>query len=245
MNGNGSNSESLNARVKKEWKSPINSLLKHDSTLDENVGKHSENLYPGGDLKDIGGDLKDNGENLSLNGNASIAKSLNKRIRIVYNPRNSLQKHDSTLTVKDNKHNFDSSIKYLKECKQSDTELLLNDGIADVSSSKNELSEERREHIRYSEVQCKKDFTFVERINGRDINLLQGLELHTGVFNAAEQNEIVECIYRLQMIGQQGRLRGIYQASYFLFLFFNPITFPLIYLSTLAYTILFFIISYL
>jgi len=226
MNGNGSNSESLNTRVRKKWKSPINSLLKHDSTLDENVGKHGENLYPGGDLKDIGGAI-----HMSLNGNASIAKSSNKRIRIVYNPRNSLQKHDSTLTVKDNKHNFDSSIKYLKESKQSDTELLLNDGIVDVSPSKNELSEEQKEHIRYSEIQCKKDFTFIERIDGRDINLLQGLELHTGVFNATEQNEIVEYIYRLQQRGQQGRLRGIYKASYFLLLFFNSITFPLIYLS--------------
>lgn len=104
MNGNGSNSESLNTRVRKKGKSPINSSLKHDSTLDENVGKHGENLYPGGDLKDIGGAIH-------MNGNASLAKSLNKRIRIVYNPRNSLQKHDSTLTVKDNKPNFDSSIK--------------------------------------------------------------------------------------------------------------------------------------
>ncbi|GAU39890.1 hypothetical protein TSUD_04820 [Trifolium subterraneum] len=112
------------------------------------------------------------------------------------------------------RHNFgfDSSHKYIKESKEADSELLLNDGIIDVYYHKNELSdseevEERKEFIRYSEVCCKKDFTYIERLNGRDINLLQGLELHTDVFNFTEQNEIVEYIYRLQRIGQEGRLR--------------------------------------
>ncbi|GAU41359.1 hypothetical protein TSUD_390460 [Trifolium subterraneum] len=104
------------------------------------------------------------------------------------------------------RHNFDYSHKYIKE---ADSELLLNDGVIDVYYRKNELSdsEERKEFIRYSEVCCKKDFIYIERLNGRDINLLQGLELHTGVFNVIEQNEIVDYIYRLQRRGQEGRLR--------------------------------------
>ncbi|GAU41360.1 hypothetical protein TSUD_390470 [Trifolium subterraneum] len=97
----------------------------------------------------------------------------------------------------------------MMESEEIDSELLLNDGIIDVYYPKNELydSEKRKEFIRYSEVCCKKDFTYFERLNGRDINLLQGLELHTDVFNFTEQNEIVECIYRLQRMGQEGRLR--------------------------------------
>ncbi|CAJ2649169.1 RNA demethylase ALKBH9B-like [Trifolium pratense] len=84
---------------------------------------------------------------------------------------------------KSRRHNFDSSHKELSDL------------------------EEPKELIRYSEVHCKKDFTYIERINGRAINLLQGLELHTGVFNVMDQNEIVDYIYRLQRLGQEGRLR--------------------------------------
>lgn len=160
-----------------------------------------------------------------------VGESFNGRIEKQWKrPRNFLQKHDSTHTMRDNKHNFDSSYKYLKEFKQSDTELLLNDGIVDVSSLETESSDEQKERIRYNEVQSKTDFYFIERLNGRDINVLQGLELHTGVFNAAEQNKIVEYIYRLQWRGQQGKLRGIYEVSYFLLLCFNSLTIPLIYL---------------
>jgi hypothetical protein len=93
------------------------------------------------------------------------------------------------------------------------------------SPRRNELSDldEQKELIRYSEVHCKNDFTYIERLNGKDINLLEGLELHTGVFNLTEQKEIVDYIYRLQRLGQEGRLRGIFIASHFFLLFFNSI----------------------
>ncbi|KAK7302423.1 hypothetical protein RJT34_13313 [Clitoria ternatea] len=100
-----------------------------------------------------------------------------------------------------------SSPLYLVRCKQSDFELLLNDGISEDSSIENGLSEEQKEYIRYSQVHSRKDFSFIERVNGRDINVLEGLQLHTGVFNAVEQSKIVEHIYRLQWRGKQGKLR--------------------------------------
>ncbi|KAK7412063.1 hypothetical protein VNO78_03509 [Psophocarpus tetragonolobus] len=108
-----------------------------------------------------------------------------------------------------NKRIFYSSPKYLLGCKQSDFELLLNDGICgDFSFEENGLSEEQKELIRYSQVHTKKNFTFVERVNRRYINVLQGLQLHTGVFNTVEQRKIVEWIYRLQWRGQQGKLKN-------------------------------------
>jgi len=146
---------------------------------------------------------------LSVDDNGSISESLNKRIR---------KEWKSSMNANDMKYSVDSSPKYLKERKRSDTELLLCDGIVDVSPPDNELTEERDEIIRYSEVHCKKNFSYVETINGRDTNLLEGLELHSGVFNATEQNEIVDYIYRLQRRGQQGKLRGISKTSYFLFI---------------------------
>lgn len=162
--------------------------------------KRDENLYPAEDLESYGDAI-----DLSIDDNGSILESFNKRIRKEWkSPTNFIHKHDS---MRDNKSNFDSSPKYLKERKRSDIELLLCDGIVDVSPPDNELIEERDERIRYSEVHCNKDFIYIERINGRDTNLLEGLELHSGVFNSTEQNEIVDYIYRLQRRGQQGRLR--------------------------------------
>lgn len=134
---------------------------------------------------------------MPLNGSASNSQSLTGKQWD--NPRNSSQRRDSATSVN----------KCLVGCKQSDFELLLNDGICEDSSFENGLSEEKKEQIRYSLVCCRKDFTFVEKVNGRRINVVQGLELHTEVFNALEQKKIVEWIYRLQWRGKEGKLKGV------------------------------------
>jgi hypothetical protein len=54
----------------------------------------------------------------------------------------------------------------------------------------------------------KDDFICFERVRGRLVNILAGLELHTGVFSAAEQRRIVECVYALQERGKRGELGG-------------------------------------
>ncbi|XVE94057.1 hypothetical protein REPUB_Repub01dG0247500 [Reevesia pubescens] len=87
-------------------------------------------------------------------------------------------------------------------------DLLLNDGLGGTSSMiDNGLSEEQKEHIRFSQVERKKDFVHMEKISGISTNVLKGLELHTKVFNAEEQKKIVECVYDLQRMGQKGQLR--------------------------------------
>lgn len=70
------------------------------------------------------------------------------------------------------------------------------------------LPREQRESIRLSLVKRKKDFKYMEKVNGRWINVLEGLELHTGVFSAVEQRRIVDCIYDFQEKGRKGMLRG-------------------------------------
>ncbi|KAI4298998.1 hypothetical protein L6164_032498 [Bauhinia variegata] len=89
-----------------------------------------------------------------------------------------------------------------------DFDLLLDDGLGQGPSVESGLSEKQIERIRYSQVQRKKDFKHVEMINGREINVLQGLELHTRVFNFEEQQKIIELCYQLQRKGREGRLRG-------------------------------------
>ncbi|GAB2283601.1 hypothetical protein Dimus_018107 [Dionaea muscipula] len=69
-------------------------------------------------------------------------------------------------------------------------------------------SEEQKEWLRFSQVGRKKSFVHNERIHGREVNVLQGLELHTGVFNAEEQRDIVKHVYDLQKMGQKGQLRA-------------------------------------
>ncbi|XP_027338480.1 RNA demethylase ALKBH9B-like isoform X1 [Abrus precatorius] len=153
--------------------------------------KLDETLSPDEGFESSGDDAVD----LHVNGNASNSESLTKRHAKQWDsPRNSSQ-------------SFDFSPKYFEGCKKSDFELLLNDGIGGDYSVVNGLSEEQKERIRYSQVQSKKDFTFRERVNRRYLNVVQGLELHTGVFNPVEQRKIIECIYRFQWRGKQGKLR--------------------------------------
>ncbi|XP_042493205.1 RNA demethylase ALKBH9B-like [Macadamia integrifolia] len=59
-----------------------------------------------------------------------------------------------------------------------------------------------------SRVRRKKDFVHIESINGRPVNIVKGLELHTGVFNMLEQKKIVDYVYNLQRLGQEGQLRA-------------------------------------
>ncbi|KAK7246856.1 hypothetical protein RIF29_41726 [Crotalaria pallida] len=125
--------------------------------------------------------------NMPLNGSASNSDSLSRGLG------KQCDSPDSTFSLKGNR--------------QSHFDLSLNDGISGGSSPENGLTEEEKECIRYSQVHIKKDFTLVENVNGRDINVLQGLELHTGVFNPTEQKKIVEFIYRLQWRGKQGKLK--------------------------------------
>ncbi|KAL0926802.1 hypothetical protein M5K25_003054 [Dendrobium thyrsiflorum] len=71
---------------------------------------------------------------------------------------------------------------------------------------KTELSREQRERIRFSSVGRKKDFVCLERIDGKIVNILEGIELHTGVFSAAEQKKIVNFVYELEMKGRNDEL---------------------------------------
>ncbi|KAL0332730.1 UNVERIFIED_CONTAM: RNA demethylase ALKB, partial [Sesamum calycinum] len=68
------------------------------------------------------------------------------------------------------------------------------------------LSRDQREYIRFSSVQRKKDFICLERVNGKFVNILDGLELHKGVFSAAEQKRIVSYVEQLEEMGRNGQL---------------------------------------
>ncbi|KAJ4962947.1 hypothetical protein NE237_022886 [Protea cynaroides] len=72
---------------------------------------------------------------------------------------------------------------------------------------KQTLSREQREYLRFMNVRRKKDFICMERVKGEIINTLEGLELHAGVFSAAEQKRIVDFIYDLQEKGRKGELK--------------------------------------
>lgn len=81
-------------------------------------------------------------------------------------------------------------------------------GVSKVLPRKPELPREQREYIRFKNVQRKKDFICLERVKGKLVNILDGLELHLGIFSAAEQKRIVEFIYELQEMGRKGQLKG-------------------------------------
>lgn len=79
---------------------------------------------------------------------------------------------------------------------------------AEAGRPKVQLTREQREQRRLKNVARKKDYICLERVHGRLVNILDGLELHAGVFSTAEQRRIVECVYDLQARGQRGELGG-------------------------------------
>lgn len=80
--------------------------------------------------------------------------------------------------------------------------------ISKVVVEKPKLPREQREYIRFMNLQRKKDFICLERVKGKIVNILDGLELHTGVFSAVEQKRIVDHVYQLQEMGAKGELKG-------------------------------------
>ncbi|KAF8404095.1 hypothetical protein HHK36_008975 [Tetracentron sinense] len=82
-----------------------------------------------------------------------------------------------------------------------DNGLVIENGVSDDKS-------EQGERMRVSQVGRKKDFVYIERIDGKPTNVLQGLELHTRVFDTEDQKKIVDYIYSLQRMGQKGQLRA-------------------------------------
>ncbi|KVH93484.1 Oxoglutarate/iron-dependent dioxygenase [Cynara cardunculus var. scolymus] len=75
---------------------------------------------------------------------------------------------------------------------------LFDEGICGLSSV---------EDLGFANVGRKNNFVHIERINEKNVNVLQGLELHTRVFNAEEQKKIVKSVYEFQRMGQRGRFR--------------------------------------
>jgi len=74
------------------------------------------------------------------------------------------------------------------------------------SLENHKLSRKQRTHIRAINVKRKRDFVCLEKVNGELVNILEGLELHTEVFNAAEQRRIVDKVCELQEKVQKGEL---------------------------------------
>ncbi|XP_022740526.1 uncharacterized protein LOC111292405 [Durio zibethinus] len=72
---------------------------------------------------------------------------------------------------------------------------------------KPKLSRDQRECIRFMNVKRKKDFICFERVKGKFVNILEGLELHMGIFSAAEQKRIVDHVYKLEEMGRNGELK--------------------------------------
>lgn len=71
-----------------------------------------------------------------------------------------------------------------------------------------DLWRKQREYARFRSVRRVKDFICLEIMEGgRIVNILGGLELHTGVFSVAEQRRIVYFVYELQEMGRNHQLR--------------------------------------
>lgn len=98
--------------------------------------------------------------------------------------------------------------KHFTSSTQSKSGRSLDDGTHGFSSIEDELqSDEQNEMARFANVGRKINFVHFEKVYGKNVNVLQGLELHTRVFSPEEQKKIVESVYEFQRLGQKGRLR--------------------------------------
>ncbi|KAG6537238.1 hypothetical protein ZIOFF_002325 [Zingiber officinale] len=78
----------------------------------------------------------------------------------------------------------------------------------EIAKKETGLSREQREEIHFRNVVRKKDFIRLERANDKIVNILNVLELHTGVFNTAEQKRIVDLVCEMQEKGKNHELGG-------------------------------------
>ncbi|KAG6492625.1 hypothetical protein ZIOFF_047590 [Zingiber officinale] len=76
----------------------------------------------------------------------------------------------------------------------------------EIAKKETGLSREQREEIHFRNVVRKKDFICLERVNNKIVNILNVLELHTGVFSTTEQKRIVDLVYELQEKGKNHEL---------------------------------------
>ncbi|MCO5560971.1 hypothetical protein L7F22_014591 [Adiantum nelumboides] len=70
-----------------------------------------------------------------------------------------------------------------------------------------ESASDSLEQERILAVGRKKDFCFYDRVNGQNVNILEGLELHTNVLNKEEQEKLIDYVYELQELGRNQKLR--------------------------------------
>lgn len=80
---------------------------------------------------------------------------------------------------------------------------------------KMELSREQKELNRFKNVIRNKEYICLERVRGRIINIVDGLELHTRVFSPIEQKRIVDFVNHLLDKGRNGELGGMFSYNNF------------------------------
>jgi hypothetical protein len=77
-----------------------------------------------------------------------------------------------------------------------------------VTTPSRQLNVAEREQRRLLGLKVRKDFMCMEQVDGRHLNVVEGLELHMGVFSAAEQTRLVNMVYDFQTKGRQQQLQG-------------------------------------
>lgn len=217
--GKGDDSESLN----REMSSSVVSTLKK---MDLNGGDHSPDNC---DSNSVGswkgcGDINDNEDTNSLGSwkdgvdvlsepivdteaEASAIGSLRSISAPVESPETKLSWAD--MAQEDELESEEETEVSMQH--RDDEDVVTEDGtLGEEVKPKMQLSREQRELIRFSNVNRKTDFICLERVDGKIVNILDGLELHTGVFSAAEQKRIVQYVEELGEMGKNGQLKGKY-----------------------------------
>ncbi|KAG6528729.1 hypothetical protein ZIOFF_010913 [Zingiber officinale] len=80
----------------------------------------------------------------------------------------------------------------------------------EIAKKETGFSWEQREEIHFRNVVRKKDFICLERANDKIVNILNVLELHTGVFSTVDQKRIVDLVYELQEKGKNHELGELF-----------------------------------
>ncbi|KAF2290846.1 hypothetical protein GH714_015792 [Hevea brasiliensis] len=183
---------------------PLSNSESHENCLDDNCDNNSSGSWKDGDGDDMNslGSWKDEANGWSESVSEASTSGILGAAPLVEAPSHRMSWADMAQEDEFEEEQTDLNKRMVN------TSALTGEMKISRDVEKPKLSRDQREYIRFMSVKRKKDFICLERVKGKIVNILEGLELHSLVFSAVEQTRIVNYVHELQELGSKGKLKG-------------------------------------
>ncbi|XP_021668135.2 RNA demethylase ALKBH9B isoform X2 [Hevea brasiliensis] len=182
---------------------PLSNSESHENCLDDNCDNNSSGSWKDGDGDDMNslGSWKDEANGWSESVSEASTSGILGAAPLVEAPSHRMSWADMAQEDEFEEEQTDLNKRMVN------TSALTGEMKISRDVEKPKLSRDQREYIRFMSVKRKKDFICLERVKGKIVNILEGLELHSLVFSAVEQTRIVNYVHELQELGSKGKLK--------------------------------------